>query len=209
MRQQPGATDDLTIDWGSTGATLGVRVLDGQGATTIARVTGFAEYPAGSGVYQLDAFTFPDDRGSYTLLYDDDGGTAAVGHVATEELIITSSTGEPFDGEIYATVEELFRILKVKTPTDGQTEAATRVLTMATGEIDSELGREDDDPIAGWEISLATEVCLERAVELWRAMPFGRGAVPDGDLLFVNTAKDTWQTYANKLAPAKRTWGIA
>lgn len=208
MRQAPGATDDLTIDWGSTGATLGVRVLDGQGATTIARTTGFAEYPAGSGVYQLDEFTFPDDRGSYTLLYDDDGGTAAVGHVATEELIITSSTGEPFDGDTYGTTAELFRLLKINNPTAAQTEAAERVLTMATGETDSELDREDDDPIAGWEISLATEVCLERAVELWRETPFGIVGI-DSDIGGTHTARNTWERYAHKLAPAKRQWGLA
>ncbi len=208
MRQAPGATDDLTIDWGSTGATLGVRVLDGQGATTISRTTGFVEYPAGSGVYYLDEFTFPDVRGAYTLLYDDDGGTAALGHVATEELTITSSTGEPFDGELYGTVDELFRLLKINNPSEAQSLAGERVLTTATGEIDAEVDREDDDPITGWEISLATEVALERAVELWRAAPFGIVDI-GGDLGGVHTSKNTWERYANMLAPLKRQWGLA
>ncbi len=208
MRQAPGATDDLTIDWGSTGATLGVRVLDGQGATTIARTTGFVEYPAGSGVYYLDEFTFPDVKGTYALLYDDDGGTAALGHTATEELIVTSSTGEPFDGDIYGTVDELFRLLKINNPSEAQTDAATRVLTMATGEINSEIDLPDDDVVTGWQISLATEVCLERAVELWRDAPFGIVDI-GGDIGGIHTSKNTWERYAHKLAPLKGQWGLA
>lgn len=208
MNQAPGATDDLTVDWGTTGATLGVRVLDGQGATTIARTTGFAEYPAGSGVYQLDAFTFPTVLGAYTLLYDDDGGTAAVGHVALEELWITSTIGSPFVGTTYATELELFRLLKINSPTSEQTAAATRVLTAATGEIDAEVDRDVADPIAGWEISLAEEVCLERAVEMWRDAPFGIVDI-GGDLGGIHTSKNSWERYAFKLAPLKRQWGLA
>jgi hypothetical protein len=88
----PGTTDQLSVDWGQTGATIGVRVLDNSGATTTARATGFTEYPAGSGVYYKPTFTFPSTAGSYTILYDDDGGTAAAGHVATEELLVTGDT---------------------------------------------------------------------------------------------------------------------
>ena len=118
MQMKAGTTDDLSIDWGATGKTLGVRVLDNQGATTIARATGFTEQPAGSGVYYLTAFTAPDDRGRYTLVYDDDAGTAALGHVATEDLLVTTSgAGTPAAGDIYATVEELARLLKVNATT--------------------------------------------------------------------------------------------
>lgn len=208
MRKSPAAVEDLEVDWGTTGATLGVTVLDGLSTVIAARQTGFTESPAGSGVYVKAGYVFPDDRGTYRLQYDDDAGTAAVGHVAIEELIITSSTGEPFDGDTYGTVAELFRLLKILSPTDAQTEAGERVLTMATGEIDAELDREDDDPIAGWEISLAAEVCLERAVELWRETPFGIVGI-DSDIGGTHTARNTWERYAHKLAPAKRQWGLA
>lgn len=209
MRQTPGSTDELVVDWGVTAATLGVRVLDNQGATTIARTTGFVEYPAASGVYYLDEFTFPDDMGTYTLLYDDDGGTAAVGHVATEELIITSSTGEPFDGDIYGTETELLRLLKINNPTAAQTLQATRVLTMATGEINTEVDRDAGDELAGWEISLATEVALERGVELWRAAPFGIVGI-DSEFGATHTSRDTWARYAKMLEKLKTTnYGFA
>lgn len=209
MRQKPGATDDLTIDWGATGATLGVRVLNGTTVVTT-RQSGFVENPAGSGRYVLAAYVFPDTRGTYELVYDDDGGTAAEGHIAVEELIITSSTGEPFDGDTYGTVDELFRILKVRTPSAEQTEAAERVLAAATGEIDSEINLPDDDVLSGWQVSLATEVCLERAAELWREQEVQFGLVGVGsEFGAVRIAKDTWEKHAIKLAPLKGQWGLA
>lgn len=51
MRKQPGEVEDLEVDWGTTGATLGVTVLQGLSTVITARQTGFTESPAGSGVY--------------------------------------------------------------------------------------------------------------------------------------------------------------
>lgn len=36
----PSSTYEAVVDWGSTGATIGMRVLDNAGATAVARVTG-------------------------------------------------------------------------------------------------------------------------------------------------------------------------
>jgi hypothetical protein len=212
VRVRAGSTDQLFVDWGATGATLGVRVVDNEGATTIPRATGFVEFPAGSGLYYLDPFTFPDDAGSYTLLYDDDGGTAAVGHTASEELTVSSSIGEPFDGETYVDVDELFRILKIRNPSAEQTIAGERVLATATWEIDRQIDAPDDDPITGAEVSLAQVVCLERAVEHWRQQEaaFGLIAVDAiGGSPAERIARDTWDRHAYTLAPLQRQWGIA
>src|SRR5688572_25366124 len=166
MRRTPGQIDQLFLDAGQTGLTVGARVLDNDGDTTIARTTGFVEYPAGTGLYYLDPFTFPEDRGSYTILYDWDGGTAAPGNTATEELEITSSAGDPFSGDTYGTVEELFRILKIRQPSAEQEAAGERVLAMAKYEIDSEIDL-DDDVLGGAQVDLVTQVALQRATELW------------------------------------------
>lgn len=213
MIRTPGQIDQVTLDWGVTGlaASIGVRVLDNSGATTIARATGFAEYPAGSGVYYLAPFTFPDDLGSYTLFYDVDGGTGAPGSTATEDLEITSTRGEPFVGDIYATELELFRILKIRTPTTDQTTAATRVLSVATGEINAELNREDDDPVSGWEADMCSSVCLDRAADLWRhteSVP-GLMGVLDEQAMPTSPGRYSWERYAQRLAPLKRQWGFA
>ncbi len=211
MRARAGSTDQLFVDWGATGSTLGVRVVDNSGATTIARQTGFVEYPAGSGLYYLDPFTFPDDSGSYTLVYDDDGGTAAVGHTASEELDVSSSIGEPFVGDSYVDVDELFRVLKIRNPTAEQTLSGERVLAVATYEVDRELDRPDDDPITGSQVALAQLVTLERAVEHWRQQEaaFGLLAVEGFAGPAERIARDTWWRHALTLAAAKAQWGIA
>jgi hypothetical protein len=210
MRVKPGAVEELVIDWGATGATLGVRLLDNQGATTIARATGFVEYPAGSGVYYLAAYTFPDDGGDYTLLYDDDGGTAAVGHVATEGVEVTSSApAEPPTGDTYATADELARRLKIRAPSAEQTAQMDQVLLMAAGEINSEIDLAVDVDLESWQLALAAEVNLKRAVELWAESPFGILGLETAELFATHTARNTWERYAHMLAPLKDQWGLA
>lgn len=211
MRRTPGQVDQLFLDTGQTGLTVGARVLDNSGATTIARTTGFVEFPAGTGLYYLDDFTFPDDRGSYTILYDWDGGTAAPGNTATEELEITSSLGEPFTGDTYITVDELALALKIRSPSTDQQDQLERVLIAATYEIDQELDREDDDPVSGVEVGLVQAVCKRRATELWelQSLPLGLSGLA-GDLGgTAYLARNSWEKYAFDLAPLKRQWGIA
>jgi hypothetical protein len=218
MIRTAGQVDQVVLDWGVTGiaASIGVRVLDNSGDTTIARTTGFTEYPAGSGVYYLDDFTFPDTRGSYTLFYDVDAGVGAPGNTATEELEITSTIGEPFSGDTYATADELARILKIRTPSADQTAALERALAIATYEIDREIDRDDDDPVAGAETSLCVQVCLDRAADLWRhteSIPGLTGLLGDqGDVVTSQRfpwVRYSWERYAQRLAPLKGNFGIA
>lgn len=213
MRRQPGQIDQLFLDWGVTGvaSNLGVRVLDNEGATTIARTTGFEEFPLGSGLYFLEDFTFPEERGSYTLLYDDDAGVAAPGHTATEELEITSSApDEDFSGDTYATTEELFRILKIPTPSAAQEAAGERVLIAAAGEINSEIDLAEGVALAGWQVSLAAQVNLQRAAELWHMQEVPLGIAGLGsEFGAIHLARNTWDKHAYTLAPLKNQWGLA
>jgi hypothetical protein len=62
------------------------------------------------------------------------------------------------------------------------------------------------DPLAG---ALVTEVNLERAVEHWQQQESPFGVIGLGESVPTVTAKDTWDRHANKLAPLKRTWGLA
>lgn len=109
----------------------------------------------------------------------------------------------------YATVDEFFRIIKVRTPSVEQTEAAERVLLVAAGEIDAEVDLADGG-LSGWQVALAAEVNLERAVEHWRQQesPFGLiGLGPE--MPAERTATDSWNRHAMKLAPLKARWGLA
>lgn len=116
---------------------------------------------------------------------------------------------EPSAGDTYASRSELARLLKINNPTTDQMAAMDRVLLMATGEINTEVDRAaTDDSLAGWQLSLVEEVCLERAVELWRETPFGIVGI-DSDLGGIRTSRNTWERYAHKLAPLKTQWGLA
>lgn len=213
MNVRPEATYEAVIDWGATGATIGMRVVDNAGATTVARVTGFTEYPAGSGVYYRGGNTAPDTAGQYTLVFDDDGGTAAVGHVATDDLIVAySSLPDPLTGPTYATADELFVALNIRaTPTQAQEARAESLLLAATGEINSEIGLTADD-LTDEQLAIAEQVCIERAVEHWHARPVGFAVVGLDTETPVRLGSNSWERHANKLAPLKSGelgWGFA
>lgn len=75
--------------------TIGVRVVDGQGGTSIARTTsGIVESPSGSGVYTA-TLTAPADVGQYEVVWDDAGSPT---RWAAEDLTVTASGSVPVTG---------------------------------------------------------------------------------------------------------------
>lgn len=198
-----GATYESTVDWGASGATIGMTVIDNIGGTAVARVTGFTEIEPG--IYSFAGNVAPATLGQYTLLYDDDGGVQGLGHTAIEDLVV--GTGAP-SGGMYGTVDELMRRLKIRAPTVEQEAQGTQVLLMASIEIDSEIDLSDDaDALADGKLALAIEVCLERAAELWVESP--HGLFDFGDGVVTHTARNSWEPYAHKLAPLKDQHGLA
>lgn len=110
----------------------------------------------------------------------------------------------------YASVAELARILKIRLVSDEQRDAMERVLLTASGEIDAEIDLDTDEGLAGWQVALAQEVCLERAVEHWRQQESPFGLIGLGaELPAERTARDSWERHAHKLAPLKSQWGLA
>lgn len=111
----------------------------------------------------------------------------------------------------YGTITELARILKIREPSEAQRGAMARVLVAAAGEINAEVDLAADTYLDGWQVALAAEVNLERAVEHWRQQeaPFGLVAIEGALGPAERTARDTWERHANKLAPLKGQWGIA
>lgn len=210
MRVKPGTTHDMFEEWGVTGATLGVRLDDNQGATSVARTTGFVESPAGSGIYYLAAFTFPDTAGDYVLIFNDDGTTYAPDHVSTRAVVVTSSAPDgDFDGTTFADASELYAILKIRDPTAAQIAKADRVMTAAAGEIVRELDLADDQALDGYGVAMCAQVNLARAAELWKEeeVQFGLMLSEVSGTSYI--AKDTWQKHAIKLATLKGQWGFA
>lgn len=82
----PSVSVEAVAEGYATGlvGTIGVRVLDGQGNTTLARATsGILETPASSGIYTA-TFTAPATAGQYVVVWDD-GAT-----FASEQLQVTT-----------------------------------------------------------------------------------------------------------------------
>lgn len=108
---------------------------------------------------------------------------------------------------------ELFRILKIRTPTSEQEDAADRVIDAAYGEILAEIDIEEADvgDLTSLEIALCEQVNLDRAADLWRhteSIPGVTGLIGDDGGAFI-PGRYSWERYGQRLAPIKRQWGLA
>ena len=129
-----------------------------------------------------------------------------------------ASTGQPTvpvqnvpdDNPAYGTVPELARVLKISSPSAAQETAMHRVLSAAAGEINSEIDFETTTTLLEWQCALATQVCLERAAELWKLQEIQFGIVGLGSEFGpTHMARNTWDKHAYSLAPLKQQWGLA
>lgn len=92
--------------------TVGVRVTDDAGTTTIARVTaGITEYPAGSGIYQV-SITSPAAQGQYSVVWDNGSGVWE-----TEELVVGYSATIGATSPTYITSTQLKATLTLSNTT--------------------------------------------------------------------------------------------
>lgn len=111
----------------------------------------------------------------------------------------------------YATTEDLFRILKVRTPTEDQIEAAQGDLNTATLEINAEIDLAiDHAPLTSDQLDLCRGVCIDRAADLWRhreSIPGILGGLDD--VVQPTPGRYSWERYAQRLQPLKDQWGIA
>jgi phage gp36-like protein len=108
----------------------------------------------------------------------------------------------------YATAAELARILQLQAPSAEQTVALQRVLDSATTEIDAFLGR-TDGPFQTPYPALVVEVCLERAVDHWKAEQSPLGIVSlGGDAGSGFAARNTFRRHASTLLPLKEGFGV-
>ena len=112
------------------------------------------------------------------------------------------------DTVMFATVSELARILKIRTPTAEQESALERVLIAASGEVNSEIDLADASTLSGWQLALAAQVTLERGAELWKLQEVQFGIVMGSEFGATHMARNTWDKHAYTLAPLKEQWGI-
>jgi hypothetical protein len=203
MNVQPAALFEAVIDSGLPGlvGTVTVEASDNEGGTVIgASTAGITEIA--SGVYAAAGLTGPTTAGQYTLIWKNAGTVLGI-----EDLTVTSSApGDPLPPpDMYGTTDELFRRLKIRTPTPDQETAADRILVAASGEVNKKMGRLTDLDQA--ELALATEVTLERGAELWNEseVPFGAIGLdsPTGPVFVSRHSRAL-----AKLTVAQESWGV-
>lgn len=153
---------------------------------------------------QLRAFT--TEKGTaldywYRVTFRD-----ATGDVSQPTTPIQNVAGSTLTADVYATADELFRRLKIRTPTVDQQAAAERVLGAAAGEINARMGRLTE--LANWELQLVTEVNLDRAEELWN-----EGEVPFGAIGLDNPSGPVFLSRKSralaKLQILQQSWGVS
>jgi hypothetical protein len=136
----------------------------------------------------------------YWIVFADASGDTAAATDPVQNISVT-----------YASLDELFRILKIRNPSDEQRAAGARVLTAAAGEINSEIDLASTVDLEGWQLLLVAQVNLDRAADLWRhteSIPGLTGMLGDdgGQVL---PGRYSWERYAQRLAPIKSQWGLA
>jgi hypothetical protein len=129
----------------------------------------------------------------------------------TQQASELFTSGTPVGVTSYATTADLFRILKIKTPTADQTLAAQGDLDTATIEINAEVDRSADGPAyTTQELELLKGVCIDRAADLWRHRESAPGILGVVDEAVPSTfGRYSWERYAQRLSPVKQQWGIA
>ena len=113
------------------------------------------------------------------------------------------------DVVMYATTDELARILKIRTPSAEQESAMERCLIASSGEINAEIDLAEGATLTGWQLALANQVNLERAAELWKLQEVQFGVVLGTEFGPTHIARNTWDKHAYTLAPLKNQWGLA
>jgi hypothetical protein len=198
---QPEATFEAVIDTGETGLVdvLTLEISDNTATSTPAPATAVLEIAAG--VYAARGLVAPDTAGQYTLIWKAAGDVLGI-----EDLFVTSSApGSLPPADVYGSTDELFRRLKIRTPTAEQQAAADRILVAASGEVNAKMGRETG--LAAWELALATEVTLERGAELWIESEVPTGVIgldnPSGPVFVGRQSRAL-----PKLNVLQESWGV-
>lgn len=102
--------------------TIGVRLLDGIGGTTIARTTaGITETPASSGIY-VKVLTAPASEGQYLIVWDTGGASP---QYASDELVVTYDAPGPPSTELECSVSDVGALLRARTKDDNGNEVGT------------------------------------------------------------------------------------
>lgn len=111
----------------------------------------------------------------------------------------------------YATTDDLFRVLKIRTPSTDQTAAAQGDLDTATIEIDSEIDLSSTHAsLTTEQLELVKGVCIDRAADLWRHRESAPGILGVVDEAVPSVpGRYSFARYVARLSVIKDQWGLA
>lgn len=211
MNVRPSTSFTTTYDATTTGlvGTIKAGIYQGDTAETALTTSGVNEIGT-TGIY-VATLTSPATAGQYQIIWSLDG-TLTPDQLSIDDLTVTfSAPADSPAGDMYGTTDELFRILKIRTPTIDQTTAAERVLIAAAGEINAEIDLADGVDLADWQLQLVTLTALDRAADLWRHVEniAGITGLLGDETSLALPGRYSWERYAQRLAPVKNQWGLA
>ncbi len=109
----------------------------------------------------------------------------------------------------FTTSSELFRVLRVKSPSTEQTAQADQLLLAAAQEIMDEIDLSNLELTAG-DVAVCASVNLDRAADLWRHTESAPGVLGVVDeFQSSQPGRYSWARYAARLSVVKDRWGIA
>lgn len=127
-----------------------------------------------------------------------------------DESLPTDPVQNTQDVAVFATADELFPILNIRTtPSVAQEAKADRVLRAAAGEILRELDFDEELDLDAAGMALCATVNLQRAAELWREEEIQSGILLGVDGAAAYIAKDTWERHAAKLSTLRSRFPFA
>jgi hypothetical protein len=107
----------------------------------------------------------------------------------------------------YATADQLSPLIQIaRRRRRSRQQAMNRVLLAAAGEINSEIGRTS---LAGWELALARRSTSSARLSIGSRRRRRSGSSGWVTGCRVTPPRDSWDRHAHKLAPLKRSWGVA
>lgn len=163
-------------------------------------------------VLTYSTLNYGTETSFFALLY-----LATTGINYAIRIFTSGEAGVGFDGQApgeffaYATTADLFRVLRVNSPTPAQTVAAQGDIDTATIEINGEMDwKTDHVPADTQELELLKGVCIDRAADLWRHRESAPGILGIVDETVSTTpGRYSWARYAARLSVLKDQWGLA
>ncbi len=172
---------------------------------------GFGANAVAGEIYYAKDVRAGTTAGASDLFFDDFSGGDLSKWTATTGNVTVVADPFPDAFVTYATTADLFRVIRINSPTAAQVIAAQGDLDTASIEINAEIDWADDHVDATTQqLELMKGVCIDRAADLWRHRESAAGILGIVDESIPTTpGRYSWARYVARLSVLKDQWGVA